>query len=98
VIVVDHDVDVHNASEVAFTAFSNVDPARDHLLVDGPVDALDHAAPYFAYGSKIGFDATRKWPGEGQVRPWPDPIRMSDDIRRRVDERWAEFGIPLAEG
>jgi 4-hydroxy-3-polyprenylbenzoate decarboxylase len=95
VIVVDHDVDVHDLSAVAFRAFSNVDPARDMLLVDGPVDALDHAAPYFAYGSKIGFDATRKLPGEGQVRPWPDEIRMSDDVRERVDRRWAELGIHL---
>lgn len=94
VIVVDHDVDVHDVSQVAFRAFSNVDPARDMLLVDGPVDALDHAAPYFAYGSKIGFDATRKLPGEGQVRPWPDEIRMSEDIRALVDRRWAEYGIP----
>ncbi|MFN8121006.1 MAG: menaquinone biosynthesis decarboxylase [Thermoleophilia bacterium] len=96
VIVVDHDVDVHDVSQVAFHAFSNVDPARDMLLVDGPVDALDHAAPYFAYGSKIGFDATRKLPGEGQVRPWPDAIRMSEDIREMVDRRWAEYGIPGA--
>jgi len=95
VVVVDHDVDVHDLSAVAFRAFSNVDPARDMLLVDGPVDALDHAAPYFAYGSKIGFDATRKWPGEGVVRPWPDEIRMSDAVRAAVDARWAEFGIPL---
>ena len=97
VIVVDHDVDVHNVSKVAFTAFSNVDPARDHLMVDGPVDALDHAAPYFAYGSKIGFDATRKLPGEGQVRPWPDAIVMSPEIRDRVDARWSELGIAFPD-
>ncbi|MCB0874479.1 MAG: hypothetical protein KDC36_13980, partial [Thermoleophilia bacterium] len=72
----------------------NVDPARDMLLVDGPVDALDHAAPYFAYGSKIGFDATRKLPGEGQVRPWPDEIRMNDEVMNLVDRRWGEYGIP----
>ncbi|MFN8108921.1 MAG: menaquinone biosynthesis decarboxylase [Thermoleophilia bacterium] len=96
VIVVDHDVDVQDTSAVAFRAFSNVDPARDMLLVDGPVDALDHAAPYFAYGSKIGFDATRKLPGEGQVRPWPDEIRMSEDVMAQVDRRWAEYGIPGA--
>jgi 4-hydroxy-3-polyprenylbenzoate decarboxylase len=93
VIVVDHDVDVHDLSAVAFRAFSNVDPARDMLLVDGPVDALDHAAPYFALGSKIGFDATAKWEGEGQVRPWPDEIVMSDEVRALVDRRWAEYGI-----
>jgi 4-hydroxy-3-polyprenylbenzoate decarboxylase len=94
VIVVDHDVDVHNLSDVAFRAFSNVDPQRDMLLSEGPVDALDHAAPYFAYGSKVGFDATRKLPGEGLVREWPPEIAMSDEIRDRVTSRWSEFGIP----
>lgn len=94
VIVVDHDVDVQDVSAVAFQAFSNVDPGRDMLVVEGPVDALDHAAPYFAYGSKVGFDATRKWEGEGVVRPWPDPIVMSDEVRARVDRRWSEYGIP----
>ncbi len=95
VVVVDHDVDVHDVSAVAFRAFSNVDVTRDMLVSEGPVDALDHAAPYFAYGGKVGFDATRKWPGEGVVRPWPDEIVMSDEVRARVDARWAELGIPL---
>jgi len=94
VVVVDDDVDVHDVSEVAFQAFSNVDVGRDMLVTQGPVDALDHAAPYFAYGSKVGFDATRKWPGEGQVRPWPEAIRMSDEVRARVDRRWPDYGIP----
>jgi 4-hydroxy-3-polyprenylbenzoate decarboxylase len=93
IVVVDDDIDVQNVSEVAFRAFSNVDPARDALVVEGPVDALDHAAPYFAYGSKIGFDATRKWPGEGVVRDWPDEITMSDEVRELVDRRWSEYGI-----
>jgi 4-hydroxy-3-polyprenylbenzoate decarboxylase len=93
VVVVDAEVDVQNISEVAFHAFSNVDPGRDTLIVDGPVDALDHAAPYFAYGAKIGFDATRKWEGEGVVRPWPEQIGMSEDVRQRVDARWAEYGL-----
>ncbi len=95
VIVVDADIDVHDVSQVAFRAFSNVDAKRDVLIVDGPVDALDHAAPHFAYGAKIGFDATAKWVGEGEVRPWPDEIRMSDEVRERVSDRWAEFGIPV---
>ncbi|MDX6644885.1 MAG: 4-hydroxy-3-polyprenylbenzoate decarboxylase [Miltoncostaeaceae bacterium] len=94
VIVVDEDVNVHDVSEVAFQAFSNVDVGRDMLVTEGPVDALDHAAPYFAYGSKVGFDATRKWPGEGVVRPWPDEMRMSDEVRAMVDSRWPEYGIP----
>lgn len=96
VIVVDADVDVQDVSSVAFHAFSNVDVGRDMLVTEGPVDALDHAAPYFAYGSKVGFDATRKLPGEGIVRPWPDAIAMSDEIRARVDARWADLGIPGA--
>ncbi len=94
VVVVDHDVDVQNVSEVAFQAFSNVDAGRDMLVTEGPVDALDHAAPYFAYGAKVGFDATRKWPGEGVVRPWPEELRMSDEVRAAVDRRWREYGIP----
>lgn len=93
VIVVDHDVDVHDVSEVAFQAFSNVDAGRDMLVTEGPVDALDHAAPYFAYGAKVGFDATRKWGGEGVVRPWPDAIQMSAEVRALVDRRWGEYGI-----
>jgi len=93
VIVVDDDVDVHDLSEVAFRAFSNVDAGRDMLVTEGPVDALDHAAPYFAYGAKVGFDATRKWQGEGVVRPWPDEIRMSDEVRELVDRRWREYRI-----
>jgi 4-hydroxy-3-polyprenylbenzoate decarboxylase len=93
VIVVDHDVDVQDLSGVAFRAFSNVDVGRDMLVTEGPVDALDHAAPYFAYGSKVGFDATRKWPGEGVVRPWPDEIVMSDEVRALVDRRWGEYGL-----
>ena len=95
VIVVDADIDVHDVSQVAFRAFSNVDPGRDVLVVDGPVDALDHAAPWPAYGGKIGFDATAKWEGEGQVRPWPDEIRMSPEVKERVTARWVEFGIPM---
>jgi len=93
VVVVDADVDVQDVSAVAFRAFSNVDVGRDMLVTEGPVDALDHAAPHFAYGAKVGFDATRKLPGEGIVRPWPAEIVMSDDVRALVDRRWSEYGI-----
>ncbi len=93
IVVVDADVDVQDVSAVAFRAFSNVDVGRDMLVTEGPVDALDHAAPYFAYGAKVGFDATRKWPSEGVVRPWPEEIVMSDDVRALVDRRWADYGI-----
>ncbi|NLX59006.1 MAG: menaquinone biosynthesis decarboxylase [Phycisphaerae bacterium] len=93
IIVVDADTDVHNVDEVLWRVGNNVDPGRDVELVRGPLDALDHAAPYPCAGTKMGIDATRKMPGEGQVRPWPDDIRMADDIVRRVTERWTDYGF-----
>ena len=69
VIVVDHDVDVQDISAVAFRAFSNVDAGRDMLVVEGPVDALDHAAPYFAYGSKVGLRRDAQVAGRGRGAP-----------------------------
>lgn len=83
-VVVDDDVDVHNTSEVLFRLCSNTDPQRDTLLTRGPADVLDHATPDIGLGSKMGFDATRKLPGEGFRRPWPPLIRMDDEVKRRV--------------
>jgi 4-hydroxy-3-polyprenylbenzoate decarboxylase len=93
IVVVDQDVDVHNEQEVLFHLCANVDPRRDILFVDGPVDILDHAAPACGVGSKMGIDATRKLPGEGAVRSWPPPIQMSPQIRELVDRRWSEYGL-----
>jgi 4-hydroxy-3-polyprenylbenzoate decarboxylase len=73
---------------------ANVDPARDVVLTEGPIDQLDHATTLQAYGGKIGFDATAKGPDEG-ARPWPPEIAMSSEIRALVDRRWEEYGIPL---
>jgi 4-hydroxy-3-polyprenylbenzoate decarboxylase len=70
-----------------------VDPRRDICLVDGPVDALDHAAPYLCAGSKMGIDATRKWEGEGIRRDWPPIIEMPQEIKDLVNQRWSEYGI-----
>jgi len=92
-IIVDQDVDVHDEQDVLFHMCANVDPRRDVCVVDGPVDVLDHASPYCGTGSKIGIDATRKLPGEGLVRPWPERIEMSPEIKRLVTERWGEYGI-----
>jgi 4-hydroxy-3-polyprenylbenzoate decarboxylase len=72
---------------------ANWDPRRDTVVVDGPVDILDHASPYYGTGSKMGIDATRKIEGEGVVREWPDETVMSDEITRLVDQRWAEYGL-----
>jgi 4-hydroxy-3-polyprenylbenzoate decarboxylase len=93
IIVVDADTDLHKVDEVLWRVGNNVDPGRDIELVRGPLDALDHAAPYPCAGTKMGIDATRKMPGEGQVRPWPDDIHMAEDVVRRVTERWTDYGF-----
>src|SRR5438270_3704062 len=94
VVVVDEDVDVHDYAEVFFTVGANVDPKRDVLISEGPLDHLDHAPTLQFYGGKIGIDATRKGPAEG-TRPWPEEIRMTDEVKALVDRRWAEYGIEL---
>ena len=93
IVVVDEDVDAQDPNKVWFEVGANVDPRRDICLVDGPVDALDHAAPHLCAGSKMGFDATRKWQGEGIIRPWPPQIKMPPEIKQLVDNRWEEYGI-----
>ncbi len=93
IIVVDEDVDVHDYSEVAWKVMNHVDPRRDTVILDGPLDILDHACPQVGFGSKMGIDATRKWAGEGFTREWPDEIKMSPEVIRRIDERWKELGF-----
>jgi len=93
IVVVDEDVDVQNAREVAWKALNNIDPQRDIEFVMGPVDSLDHSARLPNYGSKMGVDATRKWPTEGFARPWPGLIEMSPDVKRKVDELWQRAGL-----
>lgn len=95
IIVVDHDVDVQNLSEVAFRVTANVDAGRDLVVVPGPVDVLDHAAPLPAFGHKLGVDATRKTAADGYTRQWPPDIVMSDEIKRLVDAKWKSYGIEL---
>ncbi len=93
VIVVDEEVDVHDEQEVMFHLGANVDPRRDIMLTDGPVDILDHASPYYGTGSKMGIDATRKIPGEGIVREFPDMLKMTPEIEKLVNRRWSEYGL-----
>ena len=93
IIVVDHDTDVHNVREVAWKAFNHIDPERDIQFTLGPVDQLEHASRLPSFGSKMGVDATRKWPGEGFTRPWPDEIRMDEEVKKRVDEVWKTLGL-----
>lgn len=93
VVVVDEDIDPRDQQEVAFRALSNVDPRRDTLIVDGPLDVLDHGGPSFAKGSKIGIDATRKGRLDGYAREWPADIVMDPRVIELVDRRWKEYGI-----
>jgi len=93
IVVVDEDVDVQNFSEVAWKALNNIDPQRDIEFAMGPVDSLDHSSRLANYGSKMGIDATRKWPGEGFTRPWPDVITMDPAVKRRVDDLWKQAGL-----
>jgi 4-hydroxy-3-polyprenylbenzoate decarboxylase len=94
IVVVDHDVDVHDVRGVVWNALNNVDPARDFVQMPGPVDDLDHAGSYdLAQGTKLGIDATRKRADEGYTRDWPPEIRMDAATRDLVAARWSEYGI-----
>lgn len=93
IIVVDEDVNVQDIGEVIWRLGNNTDFARDTLIWEGPVDALDHSGPRPHVGGKIGLDATRKWPSEGHSREWPPDIIMSDEVKARIDAVWSELGI-----
>jgi 4-hydroxy-3-polyprenylbenzoate decarboxylase len=86
IVVVDADVNVHNTSEVLFHLTANTDPQRDSLFTKGPSDVLDHATSEIASGSKMGFDATKKIPGEGFKRPWPPLIKMDAAVKAKVEK------------
>lgn len=91
IVVVDEGVNIRDYREVAWYALGNVDWKRDVILTEGPVDHLDHSAPCPCYGGKIGIDATRKLPEEGHRRPWPEPVRMSPEVKEAVDSKWNQI-------
>ena len=94
VIVVDDDIDARNWKDVVWALSTRMDPARDITLVEHtPIDYLDFASPESGLGSKIGLDATNKWPPETS-REWGTKIRMSDDVVRTVTEKWPKLGLP----
>ena len=93
IVVVDHDVDVHNLREVAWKAFNHIDPERDIQFTLGPVDQLEHASRLPSFGSKMGVDATTKWPSEGFTRPWPDEIKMDPEVKRKIDGIWGSLNL-----
>ena len=94
-VVLDADVDVQDEDEAWWVALNHIDPRRDVRFADGPVDVLDHASSTFTYGSKMGIDATKKWPEEGFTREWPGRIVMDEATKREVDAKWAALGIKL---
>ncbi len=92
-VVVDEDCDVQDLREVVLRAFNNIDPERDIQFTLGPVDSLDHASRLPDFGSKMGVDATRKWPSEGFHRPWPDEIIMDAATKAKIDRMWKSLEI-----
>ncbi|MDA8145374.1 MAG: menaquinone biosynthesis decarboxylase [Thermaerobacter sp.] len=93
IVVLDEDVEVHDANQVLWKALANIDPQRDLEFAHGPVDALEHASPHPYFGSKVGVDATRKLASEGHPRSWPEEIRMSPEVVEQVTRRWSEYGL-----
>ena len=97
VIVTDDDVNVRDWKDVIWAMTTRMDPARDTTIVENtPIDYLDFASPVSGLGGKIGFDATHKMKGE-TTREWGRPIRMSDEVKQRVDEIWNELGLDRAD-
>lgn len=93
IIVTDDDVDVRDWKEVVWALTTRVDAARDALIVENtPIDYLDFASPVAGLGSKMGIDATGKWPAE-TTRAWGRPIAMDDAVKRRVDAMWRDLGL-----
>jgi len=93
VVVTDDDVDVRSWQDVIWAMTTRMDPSRDTVIIENtPIDYLDFASPVPGLGSKIGFDATGKWPGETN-RQWGRPITMDEETRRRVDELWPKLGL-----
>ena len=93
IVVVSEHVNVHDLSEVAWRATGNIDPKRDLMILEGPMDDLDHAAVRHRYGGKLGIDATEKGPMDDLGQPWPEEIRMTDEVRERVTRRWKDYGL-----
>ncbi len=93
IVVVDDDVDARDWKEVIWALTTRVDPGRDTLIAENtPIDYLDFASPVAGLGSKMGIDATAKWPGETSRR-WGTPIAMDESVKRRVDEMWKALGL-----
>jgi 4-hydroxy-3-polyprenylbenzoate decarboxylase len=97
VIVCDDDINARDWQDVIWAMTTRMDPARDTVMIENtPIDYLDFASPVSGLGSKMGMDATNKWPGETQ-REWGEPIQMSAEVKAHVDEIWDSLGIMPGE-
>jgi 4-hydroxy-3-polyprenylbenzoate decarboxylase len=96
IVVVDEEVDVQDLDQVLWWVCNNVDPRRDLVIMDGPLDDLDHSSPTPHYGAKLGVDATKKSGPEGHPRPWPEAIAMDPAIVAAIDRKWASLGIGIS--
>ncbi len=95
IIVTDEDVNARDWQDVIWAMTTRMDPRRDSVFIDNtPIDYLDFASPVAGLGSKVGFDATNKWPGETD-REWGQPIAMAPAVKQRIDELWDQLGIEL---
>lgn len=97
-VILDRNVNVQDPFEAWWVALNHIDPERDVRFTLGPIDVLDHSSRGFTYGSKMGIDATRKWPEEGFTRRWPNLIEMDQETRVRVDELWPRLGLDRWRG
>jgi len=90
---VDAEIDARNWKDVMWALSTRMDPARDITVIENtPIDYLDFASPVSGLGSKLGIDATNKWPGES-ARRWGTPIAMDEKVRARIDAMWSELGL-----
>jgi len=93
IVVLDEGVNVQDYGEVVWRTLNHIDPERDIQFTLGPVDSLDHSSRLPNFGSKMGIDATQKWPEEGFHREWPEELMMTPEVRQRVDELWPSLGL-----
>jgi len=93
IVVTDDDVDIRDWKDVIWALTTRVDPARDASIIENtPIDYLDFASPVAGLGSKMGIDATNKWPAE-TARTWGRTITMDGQVKKRVDAMWKELGL-----
>ena len=94
VIIVDHDVDVHDMNEVIWAITTRTDAARDTIIINNtPTDTLDPASPRVNLGSKLGIDATQKTVEEGFEREIQEQVKVDDGTKGKVDSKWSRYGL-----